>query len=668
MSNKSNNQDDWGIANQRYLADMVNIIKDHLKAHSKPLNEEEKESVSKKFLLSMQELKESLNNIATVPPIELLTNIMGLSSFEKNILLLCAGAELDAEIAELITFLQDEKLFALPTFSLVLAIFPESHWSAITLSGPLRYWRLIEVNKTPLVTRSPLKIDEHILHFLAGVTEQHEKLREMSYSITRTGHLLPSQFRVVENVCKILSERKTGALHPLIHLMGKDQSGKLTIAMSVNSWLGSELYIISAPTVPSNTHEITEMARLWSREAALNGYILFLDCTEIDLTDKVKTESIIRFIENLHGVVILSSSEWAPEFRRSNFVFYVEKPVPNEQLSLWQNICVDAGYNASELGLDKLVSQFNLSTSTIAKIANEIFTDNSDGEKNGMEHDYLSKKLWKICCEHTRPLIDELAQRIEPLAEWDDIIIPEEQKSILRTVAAQVRNRNKVYEQWGFSKKMSRGLGISVLFAGESGTGKTMAAEVLANDLQLELYKIDLSKVVNKYIGETEKNLKKIFDAAEDGGTILLFDEADALFGKRSEVKDSHDRYSNIEVSYLLQRMEAYRGLAILTTNMKNALDKAFLRRIRFIVTFPFPDATHRSQIWKKVFPAGAKHNLDIERLARLNVAGGSIKNIALNAAFFAADEGDEVFMSHISRAAKAEYEKLEKPLTNFYA
>jgi SpoVK/Ycf46/Vps4 family AAA+-type ATPase len=240
------------------------------------------------------------------------------------------------------------------------------------------------------------------------------------------------------------------------------------------------------------------------------------------------------------------------------------------------------------------------------------------------------------------------------------------QKNILREIAIHVRQRSKVYCSWGFEKKGSRGLGISALFAGESGTGKTMAAEVLANELSLDLYKVDLSKVVNKYIGETEKNLKKIFDAAENGGAILLFDEADALFGKRSDVKDSHDRYSNIEVSYLLQRMDAYRGLAILTTNMKSALDKSFLRRIRFIVQFPFPDMVQRAEIWSKVFPFDTpKENLDTERLAKFNLSGGCIRNIALNATFFAADEDKPVSMSHIFHATRSEYLKMEKPFSN---
>jgi len=222
-----------------------------------------------------------------------------------------------------------------------------------------------------------------------------------------------------------------------------------------------------------------------------------------------------------------------------------------------------------------------------------------------------------------------------------------------------------VYEEWGFAEKMNRGLGISALFAGESGTGKTMAAEVIANDLRLNLYRIDLSAVVSKYIGETEKNLRRLFDAADDGGAILFFDEADALFGKRSEVKDSHDRYANIEINYLLQRMEAYRGLAILATNLKSALDPAFMRRLRFIVNFPFPGPSERKLIWQKVFPIQApREELDYERLGRFNLSGGNIHSIALNAAFAAAQSNSSVTMPILLSAARTEFHKLNKPIS----
>jgi SpoVK/Ycf46/Vps4 family AAA+-type ATPase len=290
--------------------------------------------------------------------------------------------------------------------------------------------------------------------------------------------------------------------------------------------------------------------------------------------------------------------------------------------------------------------------------------DEESGE--GADCGDLGQALWNACRVQARPRLDNLSQRIEAAAAWDDLVLPEAQRQVLRDIAAHVRQRTRVYEQWGFGAKGARGLGISALFAGVSGTGKTLAAEVLASALRLDLYRIDLSSVVSKYIGETEKNLARVFEAAEEGGAILLFDEADALFGKRSEVKDSHDRYANIEVSYLLQRMESYRGLAILTTNLKSALDTAFLRRLRFIVEFPFPDAAQRTEIWRRIFPPDTPTDgLDLGKLARLNVAGGNIRNTALNAAFLAADAGEPVRMTHLLRAAQSEYAKLEKPLTD---
>ena len=338
----------------------------------------------------------------------------------------------------------------------------------------------------------------------------------------------------------------------------------------------------------------------------------------------------------------------------------VGKPSADEQRALWQTAL---GPLAHELNgqLDRLVGQFDLGPHAIEAAGLELRAE-IDDEPNAAP----GPALWDACRSYSRPRLDDLAQRIESPSAWDDLVLPALQGEILREVAAHVRQRMRVYDAWGFAGKGRRGLGISALFTGPSGTGKTMAAEVLANELRLDLYRIDLSSVVSKYIGETEKNLRRVFDAAEDGGAILLFDEADALFGKRTEVKDSHDRYANIEVSYLLQRMEAYRGLAILTTNLKGALDTAFLRRIRFVVEFPFPDAAQRAAIWRRIFPRQTPtETLDVERLARLNVTGGSIRNIALNAAFLAADGEGTVRASHVLQAARSEYAKLEKPLTD---
>ena len=227
-----------------------------------------------------------------------------------------------------------------------------------------------------------------------------------------------------------------------------------------------------------------------------------------------------------------------------------------------------------------------------------------------------------------------------------------------------LRSQHRVNQEWGFAQKQSQGIVISALFSGISGTGKTMAAGVIASTLQLDLYRIDLSSVVSKYIGETEKNLRQVFDAAEAGSVVLLFDEADALFGKRSQVRDSHDRYANMEVSYLLQRMEAYKGLAILTTNLIESIDPAFMRRLKFIVKFTAPDFDQRLAIWQRIFPTQTPtEDLNYRKLARLNVTGGLIRNIALTAAFMAAEQVQSVSMSHLLQATQREYSKLERPV-----
>ncbi len=385
---------------------------------------------------------------------------------------------------------------------------------------------------------------------------------------------------------------------------------------------------------------------------------LLVDCDEVDGADPQRAATAARFVDRVGGVLIVSSRDRQRGVRRSMVTFDVGKPSTREQHAVWSSAL---GQEAERLNghLDVLVSQFDLGAQSIhAASASALALSSSDRP--------LFETLWDACRGQGRPRLDDLAQRIVPAARWDDLVLPQPQKHTLAEIGLHVRHRGHVYERWGFASKGSRGLGISALFAGASGTGKTMAAEALANELRLDLYRIDLSSTISKYIGETEKNLRRIFDAAEDGGAILLFDEADALFGKRSEVKDSHDRYANVEVGYLLQRMEAYRGLAILTTNLRNALDTAFMRRIRFVVQFPFPDAAQRAEIWRRVFPIDTPtEELDVATLARLNVAGGNIRNIALNAAFLAAAAGEPVQMPHLLHAAQSEYAKLEKPLTD---
>jgi SpoVK/Ycf46/Vps4 family AAA+-type ATPase len=262
------------------------------------------------------------------------------------------------------------------------------------------------------------------------------------------------------------------------------------------------------------------------------------------------------------------------------------------------------------------------------------------------------------------PPLEGLARHIEPRYGWEDIVLPPDGFAQLREMCARARHQMTVLEQWGYGRKHARRRGTTALFAGPPGTGKTMAAEIVAGALGLDLYRIDLSAVVSKYIGETEKNLERIFRAADQGDAVLLFDEADAIFGKRSEVRDARDRYANVEVAYLLQRLEVYEGLAVLTTNLRGNIDEAFVRRLDCVLEFPLPEEAERLQIWQRAVPHEAPmgDDVDLAFLARkFKLAGGHIRNIALTAAFLAAEDRSPIGMKHFARATRREYQKLGK-------
>jgi len=658
---------DWHEANQHYLMAALGVVREELERYRSCLDNQvtKNKSIRSESSIAQEKLKQAAKNLPAPAALDTLTALFGLSPFERNVLLMCAGMELDSTFATLFASTQGDRARPYPTFSLALAALPDAHWSALSPNAPLRFWRLIEVRTGEPLTKAPLRIDERILHYLAGISHMDEQLAGIVEPLFADGDLVPSHGKLADRLMGAWSQRAGKLALPVIQLCGDEVAGKRAIAAVACAKLGLNLSIMSAQALPSSPGELDALIRLWEREAALSASALFFDCNEMETSDAARLTLLNRFCERIKGMMIISSRGRNLTLQRPMIFLEVNKPTANEQHAVWKG---SLGTQADKLDgqLETIVSQFNLSTQTIRFISSEAL---GNGATNGLEHgkssNDLGNMLWDGCRMHTRPRLDDLAQRINPAATWDDIILPAWQKQTLKEIAIHVRQRNRVYEKWGFAAKSERGLGISALFTGESGTGKTMASEVLANELHLDLYRIDLSQVVNKYIGETEKNLRRVFDAAEEGGAILLFDEADSLFGKRSEVKDSHDRYANIEVSYLLQRMESYRGLAILTTNMKSALDKAFLRRIRFIVQFPFPDAAQRAQIWERIFPAATPtEGLDANKLARLNVAGGIIRNIALNAAFLAADEGEPVRMIHLSRAARGEYTKLEKPLS----
>lgn len=569
----------------------------------------------------------------------------GLSGFERSLLLLCAGVEMDTSLMDACIAAGQRGV----TFGFALGLLDDPHWSALAPSAPLRRWRLLDVhaNGAQPLTAAPLRIDERVVLYLAGLNQLDTRLAPLLRMARPSASLAPTHGARMREIVETWNVAAWPP--PLVTLIGDDPEGAEDIVAHAAAQLGQLACVLRAEDLPTTPDEIDSLATLWQREAVLLPAVLLVACDDAApsgvsaLADRVQTPLAVSAREPLRS-------------RRTTITHDVRKPDRAEQASMWRDALSNHMEGAS---IDAVAGHFRFSAHAIADIARDVAHATERG-------DDANAALWNACRSRGRRRIDDLAQHIEARAQWDDLVLPPAQTDILRQIAVHLRHRLQVYDTWGFGERSARGLGLSALFSGESGTGKTLAAEVIANELALDLYRIDLASVVSKYIGETEKNLRRVFEAAEDSGAILVFDEADALFGKRSDVKDSHDRYANIETSYLLQRMEAYRGLAILTTNMKSALDPAFKRRLRFIVHFPFPDAAQREAIWRRAFPADAPtRELDFAKLAALHATGGTINNIAMHAAFLAADAGDDIGMPHLLRAAHVERAKSEKPLAD---
>jgi hypothetical protein len=586
--------------------------------------------------------------------LESLRTLFGLSSFERDLLVLCAGPSLQSRFVANIAAALNDPRATCPTFGLALTVLDDPHWSAISPARPLRYWQLLDADRGNLV-HGPLCIDERILQFLIGVPTFDERIQALARPIRANPAWGGGAIRQPEAI-------RAGARHfehhatprePLL-LIGRHRSTRQGAFTAICERCGLRPYALDVSDIPAAPVEREQFARLWTREAALAGAALCLGTEHCD-----NVQNVSAWLELTDAPVAIEVQPGTPAEQLDGVRLHLAAMSAGERKLTWAR---DLGALADRMNgyLDRIAEYFHFDEPAIRRSAAAIRETAAASEDPD-----LGPLGWRLCREHARRSLETLAQRVEARACWADLVLPAPQVEALRQIAIHMRQRAIVNERWGFAAKHSRGLGLTALFAGSSGTGKTMAAEILAAELDLDLYKVDLASVVSKYIGETEKNLRAIFDAAEQSGAILLFDEADALFGRRSEVRDSHDRYANLEISYLLQQMESYRGIAILTTNMQHAIDPAFMRRLRFIVQFPFPDAAARARIWRGIFPAATPvGELDFGQLAQLNVAGGVIRNIAMHAAFLAADDSMLVEPRHILAAARTEYAKIDKPLT----
>lgn len=581
------------------------------------------------------------------PAIDVLVATFGLDRFERELLLLCAGVEMDSALAEQCRRVSGNQRHPV-NFGLALGALSEPHWSALAPSSPLRRYRLLEMDEGNGIATAPLRISERILHYLAGLNSIDARLEPLVREAPQPPLMAREHWELSESLAGNLAESSSPS--GAVYFFGDDALGQEGIAARIAHQLGRALYVLRIEEIPAPGPELEQFIAIWSREALLLPAFLLLQ-----YGSTAPGPAARQLERRLPGPLFIASR--APLPAESLVEQYeINKPGPLGQRELWE-AAIGSPAEAFSSITDQLAEQFRLSAAIVAPLGAAAAMSSDDAES-------IAPRLWEACRAVSRPQLESVAERIVPIAQWADLVLPPLQMQMLRQLAAQSRNRMTVYERWGFAAKGRRGLGLSALFSGPSGTGKTLAAEVLANDLGLDLYRIDLSAVVSKYIGETEKNLAQVFDAAENGGVLLVFDEADAIFGKRGEVKDSHDRYANIEVGYLLQRMESFQGIAILTTNAKSVIDRAFQRRLRFMIDFQFPGKTERSAIWQRAFPpAVPTDGLDTALLANLNMAGGNIRNIALNASFLAAEQRRPVQMAHVLLAAQLEAVKAERPI-----
>jgi hypothetical protein len=596
-------------------------------------------------------MKEVEAATSPAPALLELAALFDLGDFARDLLLLAAAPDLDPPVARALVALHGQPW---PTFSVAAQVLDAPDWESRSPGGSLRRWHLVDADvATGGLSSCALRVDERVLDALKGLHQVDTRLAGLMVPLAPPDATLPpSQEEAVGRAVQLAQTAGGDTPLTIVQLVGPASEGRRLIARQVAATLGGGLSRLQPRLLPTAADDLDQVARLWHREVVLTGRVLLID----EEDGEPAGPETAGFLARTGGLVLVGGGQVARGLPGSPGVVDVSHPTVEEQLGLWMDVLGDEG-GAPE-GMGAVVEQFDLDSESIAAVAALARADLDPTEP------LTASDLWDAARRHRRPRLESVAQRVRAVATWEDLVLPEHQVTQLEQVASQVRHRHRVHRDWGFAARMNRGLGVSALFAGESGTGKSMTAEVLAQDLDLDLYRIDLSAVVSKYIGETEKNLRQLFDAAEGGGVILFFDEADALFGKRSEVKDAHDRYANIETNYLLQRMEQYGGLAILATNMRSALDKAFARRLRFVVEFPFPDREHREVMWKRAFPPDVPvEDLDLSRLARIDLTGAGIASAALAASFAAAAEDRPVELRDVLAAAREELRKLQRPV-----
>jgi len=611
---------------------------------------------------------DSVERLAAGSAFASLGELYALSHRELDTLLVALAPDLDPRYERIFAYLQDDVARRRPSVDLVLSLLSASaadkfdQRSIFSGSGPLMANRLIRLSGdelTPLARRE-VCVESQIAAFLLGETGLDARLARFTRILEGTPEGVEADAALFS-----IARGAAGRRPPLrIYFQGRDETEKRTAAAALAARLGVDLVVADIGRAARGTADLEDWLRCLAQDAFLRQSMTYFEGLDA-IAGKEASEILLGALPSFRGQAILSGSGElrtgrAPIAGLITIAFTV--PASPDRRRAWRTALHARGMRPRGETLDRLAECFRFNCSEIEDAAETAFNLANHRDLNtGIAH------LFDAARSRSSHELASVTVKVVPVYAWGDIVLTDDAKEQLQEICRRVTLRHQVLGKWGFARKLSGGKGVNALFHGHSGTGKTMAAEVIARELELDLYKIDLAGVVSKYIGETEKNLDRIFAAAADASAILLFDEADALFGKRSEVRDSHDRYANLEVSYLLQKMEQHEGVSILATNLRQNLDDAFLRRLAFTVQFPFPDEASRRQIWTGIWPKEAPVAPDVNAdwlAARFTLSGGNIRNAALGAAYLAVKDGSAITLAHIVRAVRAEFQKMGKTLS----
>jgi len=617
--------------------------------------------------------RSNLELLDEASPWAVLRREFDLSALEIDVVLLALALEIHPKYEMLFAYLNNDVTRKWPTCDLALRLFAPETTSEVGSLSQLRRFLLphSQLFRSGLLRPVPavhdraawlsggFSLSPELYRYLLGFPSHPGKLNDF---LTRIQPRLPwdcvpvsaSLRKQLQLVPEILCKTCGCGEQPLIVMVGHYGMGAEQIAEALCAQLQKQLLHFSVEKARALEEPLRRVTATLLLEQRLEGTAIHIsDCGVLFAAEgnpTAEAHALVAALAEAGGPILLS---FEPHMRwrellqgRRKLVFTLEEPDFEERRRLWKVL----GQNlVSDSVADDLANRFSLNPGQIHDAV--VMAQDHHYLREGRNGNLTADELLEASRAQSDQNLGKLATRVRGAHSWRDLVLPPTTLKQVREISSAIRFRHHVYSSWGFDRRLVSGRGLKVLFSGAAGTGKTMTAGIIARDLGLDLYKIDLSGIVSKFIGETEKNLDRIFRASQSGNAILFFDEADALFGKRSEVKDAHDRYANIEVAYLLQKMEDHDGVVILASNLSKNLDDAFARRMHYVVEFPLPNAVHREQLWRGMFPpqAPVADDVDFKFLSeQFPLPGGDIRNVVLSAAFLAAQDGLAIHMHHL--------------------